>query len=143
MAVNAMLGLGARLYDSPDGITYTELVDMQEIGSPDDPEVGSVDATPVNPTNRAHEFLAGLINYGEFEFKQYFTGPRLVHHRGNIYKTVYYKIVLNDLISTAGSTMIIQTFLMKARLSTLEAEKVVTIDCKAKVTGASTFTTAT
>lgn len=143
MSVNAILALGARIYDSPDGITYTEMTDMQEIGSPDDPEVNMVEATPVNPTQRAKEFLAGLINYGEFEWKQFYTAARLVHHRGYLFQRVYYRVVFPDVISSSGSMMQFSSYLKKAKLTALEIEKVMVIEGKAQITGPSSFTSAT
>ena len=38
MAVDAVLGIGSRLYYSADNVTYTELTDIVEIGPPDDPD---------------------------------------------------------------------------------------------------------
>ncbi len=143
MSVDAMIGMGARLYDSPDNITFTEITDLQMIGSPDDPEAKEIDATPVNPTAGANEYLLGLLNYGEFEFKQYYNASRFVHHRGNLRQTVYYRIVLNDAISNSGSIIALQTLLKKCKISELEVEKVTVIECKAKITGPSGFTPAT
>lgn len=147
MAVNALLAMGARIYDSPDGIVFTEMVDMQKIGTPSQPTVNMIAVNSVNPTGRAEEFLPGLIKYGEFEFEQYYSASRLARHRGRLSLigsvTTYYRIVLPDQGPNTASKFEFAGYLMEAKLSDFEVEKPMVIMGKVKITLFDTFTPAT
>lgn len=71
------LHFGTRLYaDLAGGSTYAELADMKEIGSPGEPEYPDVDMTALYEAVAIRKFRAGLLNQGEFTFKQFWTKAR-------------------------------------------------------------------
>ena len=137
MTVDAVLGIGSRLYYSADNVTYTELTDIVEIGPPDDPDVERIEATPLNPNSRAKEYLFGLVEYGEFTFKQFWNKTRYNTLRGFLYTSKYWKVVFPD-----TSTLIFQGALTKCRSSGLTNNQPIHIECTVKISGATTFTAA-
>ncbi len=144
MAVSSILGLGSRLYFSTDaGSNYTELTDLEMLGSPGSPKVDEIDTTPVNPTARAKEFLAGLIEYGEMSFSQFFTKARYTALRTLLTAgtLVTWKVVIPDNTNPAlASKSVFSAILKECALSNLETKKPVTIPCKVRLSGADVFT---
>lgn len=137
MAVDAILGLGTRNYYSSNGTDYNEFVDMVLAGPPDDPTYSTIEATPLNPTDRAREFLKGLVDYGEYGFSQYYNKTRFDTLRDNLGTNLYWRVTLPD-----DSKFEFRGIITKAILAGLETEKVITIDVKVKITGAVVFTPA-
>lgn len=141
MAVDALLGLGTRLYYSTDGSTYTELTDMDEIGSPGSPEVEQVEATPMNPTSRAREFLWGLVNYGTFSCKQFWNKTRYTTLKNRLYTATYWRFVFPDNATPTSASK--EEFIatpVKVQVDPPQRNKALTISVEAKLTGASTYT---
>jgi len=75
-AVDADLADGFRLYHSTDGATYSELVDIDSVGSPGNPERPEIDVSPLYSTVTKRQFRMGKSNSGMWEFKQYWNKTR-------------------------------------------------------------------
>lgn len=141
MAVDAILGMGARHYYSTDGVNYTELTDLMEVGAPDDPEVEKIEATPVNPTSNAAEFLFGLITYGSTSFKQYYNKSRMTTLRARLRLSTWWRTVYPDnaTVSNASKIEYVATP-TKVRTGALVRNQPIAIEVNANITGAVTFT---
>lgn len=143
MPVSAYLGLGARLYYSTDGSSYTELSDLIGMGSPDDPTVEKIDATPLNPNSNAREYLYGLIDYGKFTFQQYWTKARLTTLRGRLRTSTYWRVVFPDHATpTSASKLEFQGAPVKVRPGPLVNNQPISIDVEIDISGATTYTEA-
>lgn len=75
-AATGYLAKGTRFWYSSDGVTYTELADVEDIGPVGSPERPDVDFTPLNPSDSSRGFKPGLKVNGELSFKQFFTKAR-------------------------------------------------------------------
>lgn len=142
MTVDASLVYGVRLYRSADGVTYTEVADLKELGSPGDPVAPDVDVTPLTPSVAAREFKAGLLNSGEMEFKQFWNKTRFTALRAILRVGYYWRVVFPDNASPAlASRVDFAGYLNRCTTSPMtDPDEPITIDCKVKVTGAITFT---
>lgn len=142
-STNAISGIGCRLYDSPDGVTYTEVVDLMDLGSPDDPEVEMIEITPVAPYNQRREYLAGLIKNGDFDFTPFYTAAKFSHLKGQLGAKVFYRVVLPDPVTTNGSKYEFVGIMKKVKKKGLANKDPLAIECKAEVVGLPVFTPAT
>lgn len=144
MTVDAILGLQSRLYYSTTSNTgpWNELSDLSEMDGADDPKVDKIEATPLNPTGNAKEYLFGLIEYGEFGFKQYYKKTRLTALRALLgTNPAYWKIVVPDNPNSAlASYMVVTGTLISAKTGPFQKGNPILIDCKVTITGPSTFT---
>lgn len=141
MAVDAILWMGARFYYSTDGTNYTELTDMIEVGPPDDPTVEEIEATPLNPTSNAAEFLYGLINYGSTSFRQYFNKSRFTTLRARLRTSTWWRTVYPDNAAVANSSKIEWIGApTKVKNNTGVRNTPISIDVEIKISGAVTFT---
>lgn len=141
MAVDAVLGIGCRLYYSTDNVTYTELTDMAEMPAVPDPTVETPEATPFNPTAYSREFLLGLIDYGSFSFKQFWNKTRYGVLRGRLRTNTYIRFVYNDNPTpTSASKDEVLTLVTKVRPDGISKSAPICTQVECKVTGAATFT---
>lgn len=142
MAADASLAYGARLYYSTDGSTYTELTDIVEIGSPGEPEAPDVDVTPINPSTAYREFKSGLLNAGEFSFKQHWNKTRFTTLRGRLRTSTYWRLVFPDNATPANASK--AEFVGPVKKCTTDpmndADDEIHIMCTVKVSGAITWT---
>lgn len=139
MAVTAFLAKGTRLYMSPDGVTYTELVDLKQLGEPGNADAPDVDVTPLNPTTNYREYLVGMLTSSDFTFQQYFTATRFNALYARLRLNTYWRIVLPDL--TTGSKLEFQAKLKKCSLTGLgNPDDPLLIDSSMKISGEPTFT---
>lgn len=141
MAADAILGLGARLYYSTDDATYTELTDLKEIGSPGNPTIEQIESTPLNPTNRRREFLAGLIDGGRFTFMQMWNKSRYNTLKGfaDAGTNLYWRI---DLPDSGTSTDKFRGALSQCTFGPIRTSEIIMITCEVQVSGDETFTPA-
>lgn len=137
MAADAILGLGTRVYYSTDGTTYTELTDIMEVEGAPDPEVETVESTPLNPTAYAREFLAGLVNWGKFNFKQYWNKTRFSLLRGRVRTTTYFRFSYPDTSKDEFATIV-----TKVKPEGASKNTPIAIAVQSQITGAPTFTAA-
>lgn len=141
MAVDAILGLSSRLYYSTDGSSYTELTDMAEMPMVPDPTVETPEATPFNPTAYSREYLAGLIDYGAFSFKQFWNATRYNTLRGRLRTSTYFRFVYPDHATpTSASKEEVLTLVTKVRPDGVTRSTPLTTHVEAKITGAAAFT---
>lgn len=62
---------------SADGVTYTDLEDLDEIGEPGALTTPDVDVTPLAPTDDVRVYKKGLKTGGDFTFAQFYSKTRL------------------------------------------------------------------
>jgi hypothetical protein len=135
VAVDAVLGYGTKLYYGADGVSYTELTDLEEIGEPADGTVEQVEATPLTLTSNAREFLNGAEDPGEFQFSQKYNKTRMAALIALKATRKYFKILYAD-----SSTVIFQANVMKVVPPAGRKGQVQLITVRTKITGAATFT---
>lgn len=144
MAVDALLAYGVRFYGSPDGVTYTELVDMVELGSPGDPESPDVDVTPLTPAAAWREFKTGLANAGSMDAKQHYNKTRFAFLRNlQIARTLYYwRMIYPDNANPNNASKVeFQAIVKKCTTSPLSnPDDEIHIPFQLRISGAITFT---
>lgn len=137
MAVDAVLGYGTKLYYGSDGVSYTELTDLEEIGEPGDGDVEQVEATPLTLTSNAKEFLNGAEDPGEFQFQQKYNKTRLTTLMALKATKKYFKVTYAD-----TSTVTFQANVRKVTPPSGRKAQVQLITVRVKITGPVTFTAA-
>ncbi len=146
MAVDAILGKKTRIYWSTDNITYTEFADLVEAGPPEDGEVEQIEATPLNPTNNAKEYLSALEELGEFTFSQYwnktrYTTIRAIKTANSAGTPYYFRLCFPDNATpTSASRIVFLGNVKKGRPAGFKRNTPIQIDVIVKVTGAITYT---
>lgn len=143
MAADVKLGYNSKLYYSPDGVTYTELPDLERLGPPDDGNLEVVEITPLSPTNRRKEYIAALIDSGSFTFQQFWNKTRYsllrTYYSGGT--NVYWRYVFPDNATPANASKLeFVGPLDQWRPSGAERTAKILIDGKVRITGDITFT---
>ncbi len=144
MSVDAISGIGAQQhYSTNGGSTYTQLTDLAMLGAPGSPKIDQIEATPVDPTSFAKEFLLGLVEYGEVSFEQFYNKTRFTA-LNTLYTTravVTWKTIVRDnATATSASYLVYSGWLIECGLGDLKNKDPVVIKCKIKMTGAYAFT---
>jgi len=144
MSVDASLVFGMRLFDSPDGVTYTEIADLKEMGPPGNPESPDVDVTPLTPSVGWREFRQGLLVAGEMDFKQFWNKTRHTSISGKLNTNRYWRVTFPDDPTPADATRVEFQGRLKGGTTSGagSADDPITIDCKVKISGAITVTAA-
>lgn len=142
MSVDATLVYGMRLFYSADGVTYTEVADLKEMGPPGSSEVPDTDVTPLTPTAGVREFRAGLVNSGEIDFKQFWNKTRHGALLAMVRTTKYWRVTYPDNATPASASKVeFQGYVKKCTTSSSgNPDDPVTIDCTVKITTVITFT---
>ncbi len=65
-------------YSTNSGGSYTQLVDMVDLGSPGTPTTEQVEKTPLDPTTNQKEYVGGMEDPGEHSFMQFWSSDRQV-----------------------------------------------------------------
>lgn len=144
MATSAILGLGTRFYDSPDGTTYTERVDLVSIEGPADPEVDQIEISPVNPpSGNFKEFLNGMVEGGTHGFVQHYSAARFTALDAMLGTKKWYRLVAPDIVSTAGSKWEWTANVTKVKAMGFENKTPIGIEVKTKILSKPVFTAAT
>lgn len=144
MPVSAILVYGTRVWDSTDGVTYTEFADCQSIAAPGSPQVPEVDVTPLADSADYRQFLAGLAVAGEFTVRQYFTKARMSRVIA-AYRTVkYWRVTYPDHATPASASRIVCQGFIKAWVppAAPNPDEPAVLEFTVKLTGAPTFTEA-
>lgn len=143
MPASALLGLGSRLYYSTDGVSYTELVDMEMIGPPGQPKRRKVELKLVDPADDIVQYLVGLREGGEFTASQHYTGTRFETMDALEGDTLYWRVRLPDSAVEANTSRVdFQGNLEEVSLSELSGETPITIKYTVQVITKPTFTIA-
>lgn len=97
-AGDADLAVGIILKYSTDGVTYTELEDIDELGEPGSPEAPDVDITPLAPSSSFRKFKRGLYKGGDFTFSQFYAKARMttLQTARNAASDYYWRIIIPD-----------------------------------------------
>ena len=142
MPVDAILVYGTRLYYSADGVSYTELTDMQAIGTPPSPDAPEVDVTPLADSSDYRQFALGLAVAGEMDCKQFYNKTRAAAIIALFRLNKYWKIIYPDNAtpSLSSSTTFrgwLKQYMMPGAAN---PDDPAVIGFKIKLTGAPTFT---
>lgn len=142
MSVDATLVYGMRFYYSGDGVSYTEVVDLKDMGPPGNPEAPDVDVTPLTPSAAAREFKAGLINGGEMDFKQFWNKTRHATMYGFLRLSKYWRVTFPDNATPSMATRVDFQGYLKACTTSGSGtpDDPITIDGKIKVNTIPTVT---
>lgn len=73
---DSTLAAGTGLYVSTDGVSYTELADIDMMDPVPAPAAAKVDVTPLKPTNNTRTKKKGVLENAEWGFKQNWTAAR-------------------------------------------------------------------
>ena len=142
-APDRILGKGARLYYSTDGgSTYTELTEISDLGAPDEGETEQIEATPLNPSSNAKEFLNGLTDTGKFSFKQFMDKKFTRFKTLRLLKgTLLGWRIVGPMVTglTTAPKIEFDGNLEKVNASGFVRNQPTTIDCDVQVTGAVTL----
>lgn len=106
----ARIGQGAQLYHSTDGVTYTAIAKLTEIGEFGIGEGDDIDVTNHDSSAGIREFVRGLVDPGEISFtgqwegaasqKLPMTGSNTGISNGPTTSLDYFKIVLPSSLGT-------------------------------------------
>lgn len=142
MAAQMIFVKGTRLRYGPDGVSWTTLADLVEIGSPPSAKRPKVDKTPLDPATSFREYSFGLAEAGEQKFKQLYLASREAALHAvegvNQYWQILYPDATLDANKSHSDFQGTITEITKEALSSADARLV--IDCTVTVTGAVTFT---
>lgn len=144
MAADQSLGFGCKLFYSTDGVSYTELADLEMMGPPNDRKLNMVEKTPLAPTNRTSEFMAGLFTECRFSFKQKWNKTRqaLLQTGYAAATTYYWRYCFNDHATPASASKYEWTGpLTLWRPDGAERQKPIHIDAEVCAVGDITWTT--
>jgi hypothetical protein len=144
MAVDAILVYGTRLYDSPDGTTWTEYPDLRELESPGSPDAPDVDVTPLADTTDYRQFRIGLAVAGEFTVRQYFKKDRMSRVITAYRVQKQFRVTYPDHATPASASRVICTGYIK-RFKPPPApngDEPAVIEFTVKITGGITYTEA-
>lgn len=143
MPVDALLANGTRFYFSTNGgSTYSELVDLKELGSPGEPEGPEVDVTPLAPTANYREFRIGLLKSGTITFKQFYNKARYTTLAALLRIQYDWKYVFPDnAVPASASNLTFKGYLKKLTVDPVsDPDDKILIMGEVTITGAITFT---
>lgn len=144
MAVDAILVYGTRLWDSADGVTFTEYVDCQSLGAPGSPTSPEVDVTPLADSADFRQFRIGLATAGEFTVRQYFTKARMTRVLAAFRVSKTWRITYPDHPTPASASRVVCLGYVKAYTAppAPQPDEPAVIEFTVRLTGAPTFTEA-
>ncbi len=133
-------------YSTNSGSTYTQLIDMVDLGSPGTPTTEQIEKTPLDPTTNQKEYTGGMEDPGEHSFMQLWSGDREVVLQAlkNV-NTTMWRIYYPDrtILAKRSKDDYTGTLIELSKEKMDGASKRLVLVGKIKVSGAVTFTNRT
>ncbi len=129
------------------GSSYSSLGSILDIGGPQQ-KTSDKDVSYMQQPDNWKRFISGLIDAGEGKVKLLWSGANFATLQAKIGvfttsgASTYWKIVWNDLISSANSTLVCQGYI-KDVSDTIPLDDVMTFEVTLKASGPPTFAQAT